>query len=225
MAPLLFIDVETAPDTSRRELWAAKRQEAEEQAAKQREAEQAGKEFAPACKKFAPSLVPEFCRVVALGWALDAEPTHSLVVGTVRPVQPNSPVKEVEETDLLARFWQLVRGQPGPTLVGFNILNFDLPVLFVRSALLGAHPTRLIDRRGWGPDCIDLYECRHYSAGGGKLKDLARYFDFTVAEPDVDGAQVEELSVTDLGKLGRYVESDVAITRQLYQFYKGYFVR
>jgi len=44
------MDVETAPDASRRELWAAKQQDAE----------QGGKEFVPA-------LVPEFCRVVALG--------------------------------------------------------------------------------------------------------------------------------------------------------------
>jgi len=209
-APLLFIDVETAPDTSRCELWAAKQQEAEE----------AGKEFVPA-------LVPEFCRVVALGWAVNDEPTHSLVVGTMRVVQATPPVKakEIAETDILERFWKLVAGSPKPTIVGFNVLNFDLPVLFVRSALLGVRPTRFFDRRPWGTDCIDLYECRHYSAGGGKLKDLARYYGFSNDEPDVDGSQVEQLIAADPDKVGRYVESDIGITRQLYQFYKGYFVR
>ena len=202
------MDVETALDTSRRELWAAKQQEAE----------QSGKEFVPA-------LVPEFCRVVALGWAVGDGPTHSLVVGTIRPVQANSPVKEITETDVLARFWKLVGGQFGPTVVGFNILNFDLPVLFVRSALLGVRAPRLFDRRPRGNHCIDLYECRRNGAGGGKLKELARYYGFTVAEPDVDGSQVEQLIAADPEKVGRYVESDVAITRQLYRFYKGYFVR
>jgi hypothetical protein len=207
MSPLLFFDVETAPDDNRRALWAAKQQEAE----------QAGKEFAPA-------LVPEFCRVVALGWAVGDEPAHSLVVGTVRPVQTTPPVREITETDVLARFWQLVSSQPRPMVVGFNILNFDLPVLFVRSALLGVRPSRLFDRRPWGTDCIDLCEIRRHEGRGGKLKDLARYYGFTVAEPDVDGAQVEQLIATDPAKVGRYVESDVAITRQLYHFYKGYFV-
>ena len=47
--------------------------------------------------------------------------------------QVMAPPREIAEKDVLERFWKLVGGQPRSTIVGFNILNFDLPVLFVRS--------------------------------------------------------------------------------------------
>ena len=59
------------------------------------------------------------------------EPTNSLVVGTIRPVQATPPPREIAEKDVLERFWKRVGGQPSPTIVGFNVLSFDLPLLSV----------------------------------------------------------------------------------------------
>jgi hypothetical protein len=202
---LLYFDIETVPDESRSNLCQSKKDE-----------------LVSDKKDFIPSRWPEFCKIVALGWAYDDSPPQSLVVGI-----PHKNTKDVfmdiTEKVLLEHFWKLV-AKNTPVLVGFNILNFDLPVIFVRSALLSIKPTKLIDRKSWRNDCIDLLEARRYTNGGGKLKELARYFSFDVPAEDIDGSQVEKIYIENPPQLAKYVESDIVVTRQLYHFYKGFFV-
>lgn len=154
---------------------------------------------------------PEMCRVVAIGWAAGSRDTESLVVG-----------ENVTELHLLERFWDLV-ADAGP-VVGFNIANFDLPVIFVRSALLGIPATRLIDLSPYRRDVLDLMVAR-FGRGqfGGRLKQLATCYGIEVPTGDVDGSQVEELMQVNPGLVGEYVRSDVDITRALHRFYSGYF--
>ena len=210
MKPLLYFDVETIPDESRSDLWQSKKGELI--------AEGEGKE-----KDFKPALYPEFCRIVALGWASNDGPAKSLVVG-VQSKNKEGTLVDITEKVLLETFWKLVQIN-SPVLVGFNICNFDLPVIFVRSALLSiTPPKKLIDRKPWANQCIDLQEARRYTNGGGKLKELARYFSFDVPAEDIDGSQVEKIYAENPHQLAEYVESDVLVTRQLYHFYKGFFV-
>lgn len=204
---LLFVDIETIPDYSRAHLWESKE-----------------RELSAEGKGFIPALIAEFCTIVAMGWAIGHSPPDSLVVGTQRESKVEGQTVTITEQRILECFWRLVSADR-PIIVGFNILAFDLPVILVRSALLRIKPTRLIDRRPWGQDCIDLYEARRHTNGGGGLKDLARYFGFDVPEPDIDGSQVEKIFRADPHKIARYVESDVLVTRQLYDFYKGFFVQ
>ncbi len=70
------------------------------------------------------ALDPDLCRIVAAGWECD---------GMVESAVCREPG---EERRLLERFWRVSRGM---TLVGFNCLSFDLPVLLRRSLYLGVH--------------------------------------------------------------------------------------
>jgi hypothetical protein len=181
---MLFFDIETVADTSKEHLF------------KEMELHETERN-----RQFIPELHPEFCKIVALGYAIDD-----------RPVQALSGV----ETYILRQFWELAKGQ---TLCGFNVLNFDLPVIYVRSAELGIRSSRLIDRKPWAGHVIDLYEARRYTAGSMGLKMLAKSYGFRMA--DADGSQVKDM---DAGQIELYVKSDVEITRELYKRYKGFFV-
>jgi hypothetical protein len=162
------------------------------------------------------STTPEFCRVVALGWALGEEPVQTLVVGE----------RGISEVALLEQLWSLIG--LGGTLVGFNCLAFDLPVVMVRSALLGVEPTRLLDLKPWGKDVVDLYAARFGTRGApgggrpGRLKDLARVYGIEVPAGEVDGSQVVEL-LERPEELARYVASDIEVTRSVHRLYEGFF--
>jgi hypothetical protein len=57
------------------------------------------------------------------------------------------------EQEALKLIWNILDDQAFSPIVGYNILGFDLPVIFARSILLGAEATRAIDMRKYGnPD-------------------------------------------------------------------------
>lgn len=174
------------------------------------------------------STTPEYCAIAALGWAVGDGPVQSLVVGSAVPGDDRLAPALVDEIDLLDEFWALV-GQAGQ-LCGFNVLAFDLPVLFARSAILGVRPTRHFDLRPWGPDVLDLYLARFGGRGNtdrqrpGKLKQLARLYGINVPAEGIDGGQVHELvAAGDWATVARYVASDVEITRRLHRRLAGFF--
>lgn len=162
------------------------------------------------------STTPEYCRIAAIGWAIGNGDVVSWVA-----TEPE------HERGMLEAFW--VCAKLCRPIIGFNILNFDLPVIFFRSALLKVPSSKAIDMKPWGRDVVDLYAKRfpkgNYGSGGrpGKLKELAPLAGIEVPAGDVDGSQVQELMLTEPAKVGEYVRSDVEITRQLHRFYSGYF--
>jgi hypothetical protein len=158
------------------------------------------------------SVTPEYCRVVMVGWAYgNQEPQASMVC-----------LNDEHEANILRGFWDdAARYSP---LIGFNILDFDLRVILVRSALLGVRPTRLFDTRPWGKDIVDLMKLRFPTGKAMGLKKLARLYGFPEGPvDDVDGSQVSELMHTNPEKLAEYCKSDIVKIRQLYKFYCGYF--
>lgn len=159
------------------------------------------------------SVTPEYCRVVALGFAVGDAPVQSMVVGH----EPG----ESTELDVLTLFWQIAKD--AKRLCGFNVLHFDLPVLFVRSAILDVAPTKLIDMKPWGGDVADLMALRFPKSKAMRLKDLARVMGIKVPAGDVEGSKVFELWKEDPAALSDYVKSDVEVTRQLHRKYAGYF--
>jgi hypothetical protein len=211
---LLYFDLETVPNDSLSDLWELRKEEL----IKRNPNEQ-----------YYAATSPEFCKIVALGWANDDAPPKSLVVG-LDSKNRNGELVMVTEELVLRVFWNLVnpsKNKPekeNPVLVGFNILGFDLPTIFIRSAILSIEPTRFINRTPWKNECIDLFQTRRYTNGGGGLKDLAKYFSFDIPTEDMEGSQVQRLYAEDPSQIGAYVESDVVVTRQLYHFYKGFFV-
>lgn len=157
------------------------------------------------------SLTPEFLRIAAIGWASGDEEPQSMLA-----------VDAAAERELIETFWQLF-SSPRSQLVGFNVLKFDLPAMFVRSAILGVKPSRQFDTRPWGTDVIDLMDKRFGRNQAIKLKDLARLYDIDVPAGDCDGSQVMHLLATNPEALAKYVESDIHVTRSLHRKWRGYF--
>jgi hypothetical protein len=167
---------------------------------------------------------PEFNRIVSLAMAHGDDDVEALVVGVAnRGLQPET------EKSLLEAFWFAAK-TAGP-VVGFNVAYFDLPTIFIRSALLGVEPSRKFDTAPWKGDVIDLMLSRFpkgkpsedKSGRPGKLKTLARVMGIEIPEADVDGSKVADLFRTDPQAVGRYNASDVVITRELHRLYSGYF--
>ena len=79
------------------------------------------------------SLDPDLCRIVAIGWWLEADP---------QPIALHAGADE--EADMLRAFWAVAKDRH---FVGFNCLGFDLPVLLRRSLYLGIPtPNLAIDK-------------------------------------------------------------------------------
>lgn len=160
------------------------------------------------------STTPEYCSICAMGWVEGNGTVCSLVVGD-----------DTNEVHILQHFWRLAaRTKPA---IAFNGLGFDLPVIFVRSAILGVPATRRFDLKPWGNDVVDPYAIRFPRGAGqgrpGRLKALAAVHGIEVPAGDCDGSQVEALWKSDPAKVGEYVRSDVEVLRAYHQALAGYF--
>jgi len=166
------------------------------------------------------STCPEYCQIAALGYAVGDLQITSLVVG--RGDCPS-------ERHVLETFWKLTATYS--PLVAFNGLAFDLPVILVRSAIVGVQPTKQLDLRPFGKDVVDPYYSRFGPRGNtdsrrpGKLKSLAKAYGLDVPAGDIDGSQVHDLMHTPEGRatVAKYVASDVEVLRSFYRKLTGYF--
>lgn len=162
------------------------------------------------------SVTPEFCRIVAFGWAVGGGDVNSIVVDVNGDL-------DLQEKKILIAIWDLIKNC-GP-VVGFNILGFDMVVVIVRSIIHGIIPTRnFANVKPWDQSSIiDLMLCRFPKGGAMKLKALLRLYGIEPPAGECDGSQVEELARTDPEKLGEYVRSDVWLSRELHRKWMGYF--
>lgn len=93
----------------------------------------------------------DLCCIVAIGWQLEGDEAPTAWVNQ-------------DEGEMLAAFWSMATGRH---LVGFNCLEFDLPVLLRRSLYLGVEARRLQIDKFKHPDVTDLQAELSF---GGKLK-------------------------------------------------------
>lgn len=170
-----------------------------------------------AAQKKEMSVTPEMCKIAAFGWALDCQP-QSMVVGQPRSIE-NGEV--CTERELLEQFWLLAK--QARQLCGFNILGFDLPVIFVRSILLDVPHSRTFDMTPWKHEVVDLMVKRFPKFKATGLKKLCKMMGVEVPAGDVDGSQVEQLLKDDPVKVGEYVRSDVSICIAMHSMYHGLF--
>lgn len=163
------------------------------------------------------SVTPEFCSIAAFGWAVDQDEPKSIVVGA----------DGRDERDILDAFWSLASKH---LLCGYNIIGFDLPVIFARSAILRVKPSRKIDTTPWKGDVRDLYLSRFPKGnfggkGPGKLKELAKLYGLVTQAEDVDGGHVHKLmQEKEFDEVAKYVESDVSLCQQMNEVFDGLFV-
>lgn len=112
----------------------------------------------------------DLCRVVAIGWWAEGEPALDLDAVDVN-----------DENGMIADFWDTVRGRQ---LVGFNSLDFDLPVLLRRSLYLKV-PAPKINLDRYRTDHVDLMQILSFN-GKLRARGLAFYTKrFGFAVPDV----------------------------------------
>ena len=148
------------------------------------------------------ALDPDLCRIVAAAWECDG------IVESAVCQEPG------EERRLLERFWKLSRGM---TLVGFNCLSFDLPVLLRRSLYLGVHAPHVSLNKYRPGRVVDLMQLLAYQ-GTLTYRSLGFYCRrFGVTVPDeVTGAEVALLvAAGEWRRVHDHVRADVAKTAQL----------
>lgn len=151
------------------------------------------------------ALDPDLARVVAIGIA---DPVTSKVdVLTANTV--------TEELEMLTAAWSLLRGQT--TIVGYNVLGYDLPVLLRRSLYLSVPaPSIQIDKYRH-PSVIDLMQVLSFN-GAIKFRGLkfyAKRFGLPMNDA-INGADVPALVAA--GKwddVCAHVRSDVDVTLAL----------
>lgn len=149
------------------------------------------------------ALDPDLCEVVAIG--LSVGYGSSCAVSTR---------EAFDERKLLAWFWRMAREK---TLVGFNCLNFDLPVLLRRSLYLNVQTPHVNLDRYRHEGVIDVAETLTFN-GKTKWRSLAFYckrFGLP-CDTTTDGAQIPQM-VADgqWAEIAAHAKADVEATEAL----------
>ena len=148
------------------------------------------------------ALDPDLCRIVAASWECDGQ-AESAVCEDIP-----------QERVLLERFW---RQSQGATLVGFNCLSFDLPVLLRRSLYLGVRAPFLSLNKYRPGTIVDLMQVLAYQ-GTLTYRSLGFYCRrFGITVPDaVTGAEISALvAAGEWQQVHDHVRADVAKTTEL----------
>lgn len=150
------------------------------------------------------ALDPDLCRIVAAGWDCDGRAESAVCEDAA------------QERLLLERFWTQSRGA---TLVGFNCLSFDLPVLLRRSLYVGVPAPQFSLNKYRPGNIVDLMQVLSYQ-GTLTYRSLDFYCKrFGIVVPDeVTGADIGALvAAGDWRTVHDHVRADVAKTTELAQ--------
>ena len=148
------------------------------------------------------ALDPDLCRIVAAGWDCDGQAESAVCEDAA------------QERELLERFWTQSRGA---TLVGFNCLGFDLPVLLRRSLYLGVKAPCFSLNKYRPGSIVDLMQVLAYQ-GTLTYRSLGFYCTrFGVEVQDaVTGADIGTLvAAGEWSAMHDHVRADVAKTTAL----------
>lgn len=127
-----------------------------------------------------------------------------------------------EERDIIAAFF---KGLPrsGATLVGHNVLGFDIPFLLKRAVVLGVElppaSTMPRDPKPWHPKVFDTMTS-WAGAGHGDMISMNRLCGILgiVGKEDFDGSMVAEAWANgEHETIARYCDDDVRRTRAIHQ--------
>jgi predicted PolB exonuclease-like 3'-5' exonuclease len=134
-------------------------------------------------------------------------------------------ISQRSERELVATFVDSLIGTPGPRLIGFNSLGFDLPLLRYRAFAHALPMTTLYGsnaRNYWarfGSDHLDLCDAfsSHRLSPPPSLAELASLCNIPAKIGGIDGSQVETLTrAGNVAAVAAYCETDVLATYLLY---------
>lgn len=102
------------------------------------------------------ALDPDLCRIVAIGYQSDQEIEPTVLLCRT----------EADEHYMLAQFWARIKSRFAgkvQRLIGFNVLNFDLPIMLRRSLYLDIDPPKIQIDRFRHPDVDDLAQTLNFN--------------------------------------------------------------
>lgn len=161
--------------------------------------------------------------------ALDIDFAQIRAIGIWENDNPCANIYDLEalEKEKLEWFWENAKYK---TLVGYNIISFDLPIILRRSLALGIVPTSLLRINKYSNDIIDLmnefYHGGYITNIQGKkpftrgLKKVCEMYEINNPLPDWDGSMVSEMNNKDLCI---YLENDLRMTYELFKKMQGYY--
>lgn len=152
------------------------------------------------------ALDPDLARIVALGCCDAATGAVDVKLAT----------DEQEEAALLTDLWRNLRNlhEMNTMIVGYNVLAYDLPVLFRRSLYLNVKAPSIQIDRFKHPSVIDLMAMLSYD-GKLKFRSLGFYAErFGIPHDDsVTGAEIPGLvAAGEWEKVAGHVRADVGTT-------------
>jgi hypothetical protein len=156
----------------------------------------------------------DLARIVALGLWHDGmdEPAVLVCKG------------EDEERYALGQLWDLVRIEPRPRLIGYNLCHFDLPLALRRSLYLGIDAPQIETSKYRHPDVDDLELILSFN-GDQKMRGLQFYrkrFGLDVPADESTGADVARLYAEGkFDEIAEHCRCDVLTTKALYERVMG----
>jgi predicted PolB exonuclease-like 3'-5' exonuclease len=157
------------------------------------------------------ALDPDFARIVAIGYVLHVGESED-----IKPVdiQVLTAVSPKNERTVLREFF--AEADNANTLIGWNIMEFDLPMMLRRAFALRVRPSRwsiYTPRKYTYDPVLDLYGWFHQWKIGKGLKFVAERYGLEVLAPDMDGSMVSDMTEKELRL---YTKSDVWLNVQMY---------
>lgn len=147
----------------------------------------------------------DLCRIVAIGVMLRIGEASPAVVCAIN---------EDQEAKALRVFWDLFSS--GGHLIGFNCVNFDVPVLLRRSLYLGVQTPPIVVDKYRHPQITDLQQIlSHY--GAMKLRPLSFYARrFGLPALEGGGAEVPSwVAAGEWDKVEAHLRADLVTTAAL----------
>jgi len=166
-------------------------------------------------------LDPDYGRIIAIAYRTHPSlPIEAWLVGDETVDESTLVHATITESDLIELFWKKYAECEG-RVVGFNVLNFDIPYIMRRSMALGIRPRHIPNLARFRTEPItDLFSILYnWSIQNVKgLKALAKLYNLDNPLPELDGSMIADMT-NDVRR--QYVSNDVYLTTQLYQRMNG----
>jgi len=163
------------------------------------------------------ALQPTSAMICAFGYCFDDGKTNALVL---------TEGDRATERKLLLQAWEIL--SEADQFVTFNGLNFDLPVLLMRSMINKVRPAVKIDRKRYSTvnHCdIRMVLGNWDNFAKGNLDFYSRVLLGKAGKDDIDGSMVGEMFTMELfDEISQYCQDDVRITHNLYQLMKKFYL-